>query len=83
MTRTDIFVSVVAVLRSYGRFLPEFVADVRRVLDRHYTNYEIVLIDNGSRDDTPQVVRDLLKSNKCIRYLKLYGYITCHPNGCA
>ncbi len=71
MTRTDIFVSVVAVLRSYGRFLPEFVADVRRVLDRHYTNYEIVLIDNGSRDDTPQVVRDLLKSNKCIRYLKL------------
>ena len=71
MTRADIFVSVVAVLRSYGRFLPEFVADVRRILDRHYTNYEIVLIDNGSRDDTPQVVHELLKSQKCIRYLKL------------
>jgi glycosyltransferase involved in cell wall biosynthesis len=70
MTR-DTFVSVVAVLRSYSRFLPEFVEDVRRTLDTHYANHELVLIDNGSRDDTPAVVRDLLKRHKCIRYLRL------------
>ena len=30
-------------LRSYARFLPEFVAEVHRVLEDHYTNFEIVL----------------------------------------
>src|SRR6478735_6795414 len=71
MSKADVFVSVVAVLRSYARFLPAFVEEIYRTLDEHYTNFELVLVDNGSRDDTPQVVRDLLKSHKCVRYLKL------------
>ena len=71
MTRADVFVSVVAVLRSYARFLPAFVAEVHRILEDHYTNFEIVLVENGARDDTPKVVRELLKSHKCVRYVKL------------
>ncbi|HJZ60504.1 MAG TPA: hypothetical protein VKE74_36510, partial [Gemmataceae bacterium] len=54
-SRADVFVSVVAVLRSYARFLPAFVGEVCRTLDEHYTNFELVLVDNGSRDDTPAV----------------------------
>jgi len=71
MAKADVFVSVVAVLRSYARFLPAFVEDVYRTLDDHYTNFELVLVDNGSRDATPQVVRDLLRTRKCVRYLRL------------
>lgn len=71
MTRADVFVSAVAVLRSYARFLPAFVAEVAAVLEAHYTNFELVLVDNGSRDDTPAVVRDLLRRYKCVRYLRL------------
>lgn len=71
MTRADVFVSVVAVLRSYARFLPGFVDEVCRTLDARYTNYELVLVDNGSRDETPAVVRGLLRRNKCVRYLRL------------
>lgn len=71
MAKTDTFVSVVAVLRSYARFLPAFVDDVHRILDSHYTNYELVLVDNGSRDETPKLVRELLQSRKCIRYMRL------------
>ena len=71
MVKADVFVSVVAVLRSYARFLPAFVDEVYRTLDEHYTNFELVLIDNGSRDETPQVVRELLKVHKCIRYVRL------------
>lgn len=71
MTRGDVFVSVVAVLRSYARFLPAFVAEVHRTLGEHYANFELVLVDNGSRDDTPQVVRDLLATHRCVRYLRL------------
>ena len=71
MPKADVFVSVVAVLRSYARFLPAFVDEVYRTLDEHYTNFKLVLIDNGSRDETPQVVRELLKVRKCIRYVRL------------
>jgi glycosyltransferase involved in cell wall biosynthesis len=71
MTKADVFVSVVAVLRSYARFLPAFVAETYRTLDERYTNFELVLVDNGSRDETPAVVRDLLKAHKCVRYLRL------------
>jgi hypothetical protein len=50
--KADVFVSVVAVLRSYARFLPAVADEVCRTLEDHYTNYELVLVDNGSRDDT-------------------------------
>ena len=69
--RADVFVSAVAVLRSYARFLPAFADEVIRTLDAHYTNFELVLVDNGSRDDTPAVVRELLKRHRCVRYLRL------------
>jgi glycosyltransferase involved in cell wall biosynthesis len=69
--KTDTFASVVAVLRSYARFLPAFIDDVLSTLDEHYSNYELVLVDNGSRDETPRIVRDLLKAKKCVRYLRL------------
>lgn len=69
--RADVFVSVVAVLRSYARFLPAFVDEIVSVLEAHYTNFELVLVDNGSRDTTPAVVRELLRRFKCVRYLRL------------
>jgi glycosyltransferase involved in cell wall biosynthesis len=67
----DVFVSVVAVVRSYARFLPGFVNEVLATLGAQYTNYELVLVDNGARDDTPRVVRELLGRYKCVRYLRL------------
>jgi polyisoprenyl-phosphate glycosyltransferase len=76
MSKTDTFVSVVAVLRSYARFLPAFVDDVYRILDKHYSNFELVLVDNGSRDETPRVVREMLQHRKCIRYLRLSRRMT-------
>jgi glycosyltransferase involved in cell wall biosynthesis len=69
--KADVFVSVVAVLRSYARFLPAFIDDVYRILESRYTNFELVLIDNGSRDETPRIVREALKSKKCVRYVRL------------
>jgi glycosyltransferase involved in cell wall biosynthesis len=71
MSKADVFVSVVAALRSYARFLPAFVDEVYRTLADRYTNFELILVDNGSRDDTPRVVRELLKTHRCVRYLKL------------
>lgn len=69
--KADVFVSAVAVLRSYARFLPGLVAETVRTLDGRYSNYELVLVDNGSRDSTPTVVAELLRTYRCVRYVRL------------
>ncbi len=71
MTRADVLVSAVAVLRDHAAVLPAFVAELSAVLDAHFTNYEILLIDNGSTDGTGDVLRPLLARHRCLRYLRL------------
>lgn len=71
MSKIDVLVSIVAVVRDQERILPAFIAETLDVLAAHYTNFEIVLIDNGSSDATEATVRDLLKRHRGIRYLRL------------
>jgi dolichol-phosphate mannosyltransferase len=71
MGKADVFVSVVAVCRDQAGVLPAFVREVSAVLDEHYTNYEILLLDNSSTDATAATVRGLLGSARCVRYLQL------------
>jgi glycosyltransferase involved in cell wall biosynthesis len=71
MGKADVFVSVVAVCRDQAGLLPEFVREVSAVLDAHYANYEILLLDNSSTDATAATVRGLLGSARCVRYLQL------------
>lgn len=69
--KADLLISAVAVLNNNASVLPAFVEDVSVVLDAHYANYEIVLIDNASTDDTGKTVRQILAKHKCVRYLRL------------
>lgn len=71
MVKADILVSVVAIVRDNAAVLTAFVEDASEVLKSHYTNYELLLIDNGSVDETENVVRRLLDRLPCLRYLRL------------
>ncbi len=42
---------------------PFIVATIRSVLDQTYSNYEVVIVDDGSTDDTLQVVNDFMSSS--------------------
>lgn len=67
----DYFVSVIAVLMNDAPMIEAFVQDLAGVLKSRYENYEILLIDNDSEDQTSTVMRGILAKEDCIRYVKL------------
>jgi len=68
---SEIFVSVVAPLHDDAAHVAAFIRETETVLLEHYAEYEIVLVDDGSRDDTRRVVESLLPIHRCIRMLRL------------
>ncbi|MBL0278470.1 MAG: glycosyltransferase [Anaeromyxobacter sp.] len=68
---SDVFVSVVVPLQDDADVLEDFVREAATVLEAHFANYEMVLVDDASRDRTQALVGELLGSIKCIRYLRL------------
>lgn len=68
---SDTFVSVVLPLRDDGDIVEEVVGETMTVLERNYTNYELVLVDDGSQDGTAERVRELLQKYRCMRYVRL------------
>jgi glycosyltransferase involved in cell wall biosynthesis len=69
--KIDLLISVVVLIRDEAEALPPFVAETHDLLSRRYSNFEILLIDNGSKDDSRQVVTGLLERHKCLRFLSL------------
>ena len=49
--------------------LPIFCVETKKVLDDMDVDYEMILIDDGSKDRTLEVMRDLSKKDKKIKYL--------------
>ncbi|MBI1915861.1 MAG: glycosyltransferase [Planctomycetes bacterium] len=57
-------VSVVIATHNYGRYL---AGAVRSVLAQTFTDFELVIVDDGSSDDTPEVAQPFLRDPR-IRY---------------
>jgi glycosyltransferase involved in cell wall biosynthesis len=59
-------VSVVMAAKNYARFLPAAIGSVR---EQTFADWELTIIDDGSTDDTPAVVKQYL-SDPRIRYFR-------------
>lgn len=68
---SNYLVSIVVPLRDDADILEAFCGELVQVVRSHWQNYEVVLVDDGSRDGTRAVVEDLLRRNECLRYLRL------------
>lgn len=69
--KIECFVSAVAPISNDADIVEGFVRDLVGVLATCYSNYEVVLIDDGSTDGTAQVVKGLLQETSGLRLLRL------------
>lgn len=61
-------VSVVIPTFNSGKFITE---TINSVLNQTYTNFEIIVIDDGSTDNTASTLKFLIKNDKRINYYKI------------
>jgi glycosyltransferase involved in cell wall biosynthesis len=69
-------ISVVVPLFNEDESLPELEAWIRRVMEENNFSYEIILVDDGSTDDSWKVIQQLHESNpfvKGIKFQRNYG----------
>ena len=69
-------ISIVVPLFNEEESLPELEAWIRRIMEEHQFTYEILFVDDGSKDSSWQVVQSLKASNlnvKGIRFERNYG----------
>ena len=68
--------SIVVALYNEAESLPELVAWIEKVMTREGYDYEIIMVDDGSRDGSWEKVNELAKSNgriKGISFRRNYG----------
>ncbi len=63
-------ISVVIPLFNEEESLPELEAWIRRVMETHHFSYEIIMVDDGSKDRSWQVIQDLQRKNPRLRGIK-------------
>lgn len=63
-------ISVVVPLFNEEESLPELTDWIKKVMDEHQFSYEIVMVDDGSKDNSWQVVEQLQAKNPNIRGIK-------------
>lgn len=69
-------ISIVVPLYNEDESLPELAAWIHRVCTEHSFSYEVIMVDDGSTDDSWDVVRSLSEANPAIhgiRFQRNYG----------
>lgn len=69
--KIDKFVSVIAPLYNSEDIIVQYIEDTVTILKNNYTNYELVLIDDGSTDNTVELATSTLDQFEGIRLLTL------------
>jgi glycosyltransferase involved in cell wall biosynthesis len=69
--KLDCFVSVIAPVRDDSDIIEEFIHETVPILRDNFKNYELLLVDDGSRDDSFEKIQRLLSQHEGIRLVQL------------
>ncbi|MHA1671205.1 MAG: dolichyl-phosphate beta-glucosyltransferase [Promethearchaeota archaeon] len=67
----DINISILVPAYNEGKRIPKFLGELIKFSSQNLENFEILIIDDGSNDDTKEVVLSLIKNH---RNMKLLSY---------
>lgn len=67
----DILVSVVAPVYNEEECIKEYIKKTTDILKLNYLNYELILVDDGSNDNTTYIIQKILKKINNIRLILL------------
>ena len=65
----DILLSVIAPCHNEEEVIGEFITRTVAVLDEHFRNYELLLIDDGSKDSTVERIAEYQRNNPTYAYI--------------
>jgi len=67
----DLDISVVIPLLDEEESLPELGKWIARVMEKHKFSYEVIMVDDGSRDRSWQIIQELAAENPCFKGIKM------------
>lgn len=70
-TTKDLVVSVVVPVYNRAATIEQFASATTAVLQQHFRNYELILVDDRSTDETSQIIRRLVSACQNIRHVVL------------
>lgn len=65
---TSKFISIVVPCYNESESIREFYRVITDVLQTHF-QYELILVNDGSKDDTLQIVKELAAADACVKYI--------------
>jgi glycosyltransferase involved in cell wall biosynthesis len=68
---SDVFVSAVVPADNFAYDVAGYVKDLSRVLAANYSNYEVLVVDNGLAAEQIKSLTELLNTIPCLRVLRL------------
>ena len=71
MAKSDTFVSLVAAFHDDALRVDAFISDAIRLLEERYTHYELILVDDGSTDNTVAKISAFLSVSPNLRLIRL------------
>ena len=60
-------ISVIVPLYNEAESLPELEAWIERVMNENHFSYEIIFINDGSTDNSWQIIHNLRAKNPCVK----------------
>src|SRR5882724_5630781 len=67
----DTLISVLVVLKDDRDLIDEFIGETTEVLNKHFQFYEMLLVDNGSTDNTSQRIQEIQRLVPNLRLIRL------------